>query len=198
MVELRVAKVSYNVKGTHVSTSRAWLDQRLGEGTYAKFEAEVGVPWDARVLPSGWYDVFALLKLVEHGTRRLHVSIYDAYTEIAANNATQDLTTIYRAFLRLAGPRGLLNATPTLWRNYISFGEVKKVANETGLHIAQLHGLPNSVLEWACGSWNGFIPTAVVLAGGSNPVLQIEESGPDPLATEEGFSFMRARIDYQV
>jgi hypothetical protein len=191
-----VAKASYCVKGTHLTTSRAWLDQRLGEGTYAKFEAAVGVPWDARVLPSGWYDVFAMVRLVEQGTKQLKVSIFDAYTEIASANATQDLTTIYRAFLRLAGPRGLLNATPTLWRNYVAFGEVKKVANESGLHIAEVHGIPDAVLEWSCGAWNGFVPTAVVLAGGSNPSLVIEESGPDPLASEPGLSFMRARVDY--
>lgn len=193
-----VAKGSFSVKGTHLLTSRAWVDARLGEGSFAKLEAEVRAPWDARVLPSGWYDVFALVRIITKVTKPLEMDVMKAVSEIATINAQQDLTTIYRAFLRLAGPRGLLNATPTLWRNYVAFGEVKKLTNEAGLHIAELYGVPDELLDWACGCWDGFIPTAVTLAGGTSPALTIDARGADPTATEPGFSFLRARIEYKV
>ena len=188
-----MSKVSYSVKGTHVIASRVWVDERFGEGAFDRLLSAHSVDWP-KILPSGWYDIHMLMRVMEQACSESQVTIFEAYREIAARNAREDLTTIYRAFLRLAGPRGLLNATPTLWRNYVAFGDVEKVKNEPGLHIAICRGIPIAVLDWACGSWSGFVPTAVEVAGGSNPKLDVPDLGEDP--NQPGFGYLRAEVTY--
>jgi hypothetical protein len=191
-----MAKQTYTVKGTHIITSRAWTDEQLGEGTFNRLSDKEQAPWGLKPLPSGWYDVFALMRVMEPVCARLKISVFDAFTDIATRNARDDLTTIYRAFLRLAGARGLLNATPTLWRNYVAFGTVEKLANQPGFHEAIDRGIPTPLLDWACACWNGFIPTAVVLAGGSNPELKIVDTGPDTKADEPDLSYLHVQLHY--
>jgi len=191
-----MAKQTYTVKGTHIITSRSWVDEQLGEGYFAQRSSDVRAPWGSKPLPSAWYDVHALMKVMEPICEQLNISVFDAFSDIAARNASDDLTTIYRAFLRLAGARGLLNATPTLWRNYVAFGTVEKITNQPGLHEAIGRGIPTPLLDWACACWNGFIPTAVTLAGGSNPVLKIIETGPDTTADEPDMSFLHVQLHY--
>lgn len=189
-------KASYTVKGTHIMASRTWVDARLGEGTFDKLGEEFEVTW-SKILPSGWYDIYSLMRIMEHATKKLGVTIFDACVEIARRNAEEDLKTIYRAFLRLAGAKGLLNATPTLWRNYVAFGTVEKIKNEPGLHIAIGRGIPLPLLEWAGACWHGFIPTAVEVAGGKNPQLEIVESGLDPNAAQPGDCFVKIELRYE-
>jgi hypothetical protein len=192
-----MAKQSYTVKGTHIITSRSWVDEQLGEGTFNRLSERAQAPWGLKPLPSGWYDVYALMGIMEPICGQLKISVFDAFTDIATRNAKDDLTTVYRAFLRLAGARGLLNATPTLWRNYVAFGTVEKLANQPGFHEAIGRAIPTPLLDWACACWNGFIPTAVLLAGGTNPSLTIVETGPDTTSGEAGFSYLHVQLTYE-
>lgn len=191
-------KPDFSVKGTHVNTAKAWVNERQGEGSFAKHGRSLRVDWAGRVLPSTWYSLFELVRIVEQALHEIpDESVMSAFVQIARKNALDDLTSIYRAFLRLAGPKGLLNATPALWNAYCSFGDVVKIRNEAGISVVECHGIPPLLVEWACGAWTGFIPTAAEVAGGKNAEFTILEKGPDPYASGgEDLFYLRLQCTY--
>ncbi len=175
--------------------ARKWVDERLGEGAFMKKVAEVQNDWPKVLLPGSWYNVFPLEFAVADAARQVRMSMEDACADIAARNARTDLTTVYRAFLRVAGPHMIMNATSALWRNYVAFADAKKVKNDFGMFIGECYQVPNKLLDWACGCWRGFVPTAIELAGGKNCRGRILERGPDGTSNE--FSWLRCEVTYQ-
>lgn len=188
-----MAEPKYTVKGTHVLMARKWVDQKLGEGTFTKMasaKAELPV-----FLPSSWYPVAPIAYAIQMAARELRISVEDASTEIAEQNARTDLTTVYRAFLRVAGPHMVMNATTSLWRNYVAFADAKKVENVPGRFLGECRDIPNDLLDWACGCWRGFVPTAIQLAGGKNCKHKIVQRGPQEGSKE--FSWLQLEVLYQ-
>jgi hypothetical protein len=156
---------SHTVKGSHVLQMQKWIDERLGDGTFADFMK--GAPGDwAIILPMAWYDINILHSALAEMCRRAKVSVEDAAGLIARRNAAADLTSLYRFFMRVAQPQRLLTYTPRLWRTYVSFAEATAIRNEKGHYIGQGDGLDENLVPWACGCWAGFIPCAIELAGG--------------------------------
>jgi hypothetical protein len=164
---------AYKTKGTHVLQARIWVDERLGAGMFNKLAAESGDAWPTVLLPASWYDVEPLVKLLTIVSARTRISLENITTEITARNARNDLTSVYRAFLRVAGPHLTMNATAKLWSTYVAFGEAKKIQNDPGFYLAECRGIPRHLLSWACGAWKGFVPTAIEVSGGKRCVSEI-------------------------
>jgi hypothetical protein len=185
----------YVVKGTHVIMARKWVDERLGEGSFMARVGDAPTDWPKVILPGSWYNVFPLEHAIADAARQLKMSTEDAATDIAARNARADLTTVYRAFLRVAGPHLIMNATSALWRNYVAFAEAKKVKNDYGKFIGECHKLPPRLLDWACGCWRGFVPTAIELAGGKESKGRILEKGREGDAND--MAWLRCEVTYR-
>ncbi|HZS41402.1 MAG TPA: hypothetical protein VFF06_31450 [Polyangia bacterium] len=164
------------VKGTHVLMARQWIDAQLGEGEFLKRIEERPSDWPKVLLPASWYDVDPMNHALRSAARALGRTVEDVATDISRSNARHDLTTVYRAFLRVAGPHLVMNATALLWRNYVNFGDAQKVVNERGHYVGECRGIPTRLLEWACGAWLGFVPTAIELAGGKRCSARIVET----------------------
>src|SRR5262245_865851 len=123
----------YHVKGSHIAVANRWVDERLGDGAFSGKAQAIGAPWSrAVVLPGVWYDVEPLNELLAWASTRLGKPLRECAAEIAARNAKEDLTTIYRVFLRLAAPVRLLSQTPRLWRNYVRFADSTVIRNDPG------------------------------------------------------------------
>lgn len=189
-----MTKVQYTVKGTHVTMARKWVDQKLGEGTFAQLAAEKG-ELAPTLLASSWYPVEPVVHAIDGAAKRLRVQTEDLATEIAVQNARTDLTTVYRAFLRVAGPHMVMSATTALWRNYVAFADARKIENVYGHFVGECYDIPNALLDWACGCWRGFVPTAIELAGGKECRGQIVQRGPQDGSAE--FSWLRLDVTYR-
>jgi hypothetical protein len=152
------------VKGSHLMLVNEWVDHHLGRGTFGRItENRWGV-----VLPVGWYDVEPLLDVFAEASRLTNKPIEEIASEIARHNAERDLTSIYRIFLRIAQPQRVLSYTPRLWRTYVSFADARALRNEKGHYIGEGTGFTEKQIDWACGCWYGFIPTAIRLSGGKD------------------------------
>jgi hypothetical protein len=158
----------YKVKGSHVVMANQWVDQRLGPGTFKALVEPNGEPWNGLLLPVTWYDVDPLQKALTVVAQKLGRSVEELTMEIAGENARKDLTTIYRIFMRIAAPHRVMANTPKLWSTYVKFGEARAVVNDSGHYIGECEGIPRHLLEWTCGAWRGFVPTAIELAGGKD------------------------------
>ena len=156
------------VKGSHIVQAQKWIDSRLGAGTFAELTSSAGDTWRL-ILPMSWYDVDILSAVLVQAARRSGVSVEDMTTEIARMNAEADLASIYKFFMRVAQPERVLAHTPRLWRTYVSFGEAKAIQNKRGHYIGQGDGFEPNLVDWACGCWLGFIPTAIRMSGGKDP-----------------------------
>jgi hypothetical protein len=144
------------------------VDERLGEGTFVALTKSGGPRWGL-VLPAMWYEVDILRNALEQVAAKLRMSVEEASTEIAARNAEEDLSTIYKIFLRVAKPQTVLSFTPRLWRTYVNFASASAVLNESKHYVGRGEGFSAEQMEWAAGCWRGFIPAAIRMAGGRNP-----------------------------
>jgi len=163
------------VKGSHIQQAEEWVDARLGVGTFKGLGASAGPEWGL-VLPGGWYDVGVLCGALRAVSKRVGVSVTEISTQICKRNAEADLTSLYRVFLRIAQPRRVLTHTPKLWSTYVSFGAASAIVNEPGKYEGRGTGFPEELLEWGCGCWQGFIPTAIALAGGKDIRASVKHS----------------------
>jgi hypothetical protein len=113
-------------------------------------------------------------------SRQLKVPMQAVVAEITTLNAKKDLTTVYRAFMRVAGPHLLLRAVSAMWRNYVAFAEASVVRNDQGFFVGDCHGMPFPLMDWACGGVQGFLTTAIEMAGGHNCESRVSERGIEP------------------
>jgi hypothetical protein len=158
------------VKGSHLVLVSEWVDRNLGDGAFTRM---TGDRWGV-VLPVAWYAVDALLDVYAEASRRTKKPVEEIAAEIARLNAERDLTSIYRLFLRIAQPQRVLSHTPRLWRTYVSFADARAIRNERGNYIGQGFGFTERQIDWACGCWYGFIPTAVRLSGGKDVKASVD------------------------
>ena len=156
----------YQVKGSHIVVARDWIDERLREGAFSMQAKLAGASWGEIILPGMWYPVEPLIKVLAWASPKVGRPVQEVAAEIAMGNARKDLTTIYRAFMRLASPVRLLRMTPMLWRNYVKFAEATVVQNDPGYYIGACTELPERFGDWAVGCWLGFLPVAIEMAGG--------------------------------
>jgi hypothetical protein len=169
----------YKVKGSHVVMASKWVDERLGAGTFKRLVQDQGDPWNGLLLPVTWYDVDPLQQALTVAAQMLGRSLEDLTMEITGQNARRDLTTIYRIFMRIAAPQRVMSNTPKLWSTYVNFGDARAVTNEAGHYIGECTGIPRHFLEWTCGAWRGFVPTAIELAGAKNVQGKILGTWPE-------------------
>jgi hypothetical protein len=169
----------YQIKGSYFIQAKQWIDQKLGEGTFKKLMMEAGAQRTDILLPGSWYDVLPLAQALGQASARLRIPMEDLSTDIARRTAQNDLTTLYKIFLRVAAPQRVLSSLPKLWATYVEFGEARILENEPGFFIGEGVGFPAAVLDWGCGCFRGFLPTAVEIAGGKDAVCQIIERRPE-------------------
>ncbi|HXX67996.1 MAG TPA: hypothetical protein VEK07_12470 [Polyangiaceae bacterium] len=167
------------VKGSHIVQAQKWIDDRLGPGTFTEMTKEAGDNWRL-IIPVAWYEVEVLNRALVQTSRRLGVSVAHMTAEIARLNAENDLTTLYRVFLRVAQPQRVLVHTPRLWRTYVSFGDAKAVMNEPGHYVGQGDGFDQDLVDWGCGCWLGFIPATIQVSGGKDPKGSIIKKWRNP------------------
>jgi hypothetical protein len=164
------------VKGSHLVQAQMWVDAQMGAGTFKRLTATGGSRWNVP-LHGSWYEADILVEALNEVCAKLKKPIEEVSREIARRNA-EDLTSIYKFFLKLAQPQRLLTFTPRLWSTYCNFGRAEAVVNERGHFIGEGHDLPQHLLDWAAGAWCGFIPAAIQMAGGREPSGAIVSKAP--------------------
>jgi hypothetical protein len=171
--------MEYKVKGSHVIQIAAWVDKALGAGTYKKRMGELD-PSAAVPLALAWYALDPQMKLLEGAARETNKSVMDVVREIAAANARNDLSTIYKVFLKLASPHFVLGQGKKMWSTYAAFGDVNITKNEGQLFLCESRHVPARFDQWVRGAWLGFLCSAVELAGGKNPRAKFHDAPNDP------------------
>ncbi len=172
------AQLKHLAKGTHVIQARLVVDEQLGEGTFRRLSQEAGGSFQ-ELLPMMWYDLDVLLKVLSAAAPLMNKDLETLTTEVATRNARNDLTTVYRVFLRILRPGIVLGFMPRMWETYFRFGSVKVLTNATGRFALVTHGIPERYLPWLRGGWLGFLPETIRVAGGTNVDVTVDKPEPD-------------------
>ncbi|HSO00211.1 MAG TPA: hypothetical protein VLS89_18090, partial [Candidatus Nanopelagicales bacterium] len=119
----------------------------------AKLRAEITDPalikfYDQLFLTSGWYDVFPVVPLVAAQARALGVSFDTAAAEAARARVTEDLSTIYRAFIRAASPEQLAPRLVRGFSRYLDFGAAEVKTAAPGSIEIVTRDMPVFLLPW--------------------------------------------------
>jgi hypothetical protein len=112
-------------KGIGFRNVQSFAAMRFGDAAYEKVLARLGDE-DRRalgaIIPMGWYDVWLYARLI-HALNDLYgrgdLSLLD---ELGQYEASQDLTTVHRLFMRVANPGLILDKTMMLWRRFHDTG----------------------------------------------------------------------------
>jgi hypothetical protein len=156
----------FRCKGTHVIQIRNWIDRKVGPGAFDRLLLERTGRVPEPVLVGGWYDTFQMIGTIEAAAALTDMKLEDVVTEIATQNARNDLKTVYRVFLRILAPVRVLSMLPRIWRQYFSFGEVVVLANEPGTIVLETRQIPTPLTPWVVGGWRGFLPETIRASGG--------------------------------
>jgi hypothetical protein len=171
----------------------AFIDAELGAGAFKRLWRELHGEPCAALLPNGQYQADPYVAVLEKAGKEMKQSCEEMTVEIARRNAREDLTSIYRVFLRIAAPQRVLEHIPRLWRMYFDFGTVTVTINDRGRFVGECHGIPAHLLDWASGGWRGFVPTAIELAGGKRVTGAVTRRGPGA-----DLCFLRFEASYAV
>ncbi len=172
------ASLRYLAKGTHVVQAAELIDERLGEGTFNTLVRAAGGQW-GHVLPSLWYDLDVLLKVLSDAAPLMGKDVETLTREIATRNARHDLTSVYRVFLRILRPTIVLGFVPRIWETYFRFGSIRVVVNGRGRFELVCHGIPERYLAWHRGGCLGFLRETILIAGGAEVSVTTEKPEPD-------------------
>ena len=170
------------IKGFAIIKAQGSIDERLGSGWFTRTAQEFDLDWPARLLPGDWYPLetynYALRAAYAHFDG--YDSIQDLVIEFAAAAATEDLNGLLRAFLWVATPRMFLRTAPRIWFTYANFTKIDEPNNEDGRFSVRVTEIPASLVDWTVACWRGFLPAALELAGGNEPVVSKYEARQTP------------------
>lgn len=179
-----VANQEFSIKGTATITTRDWLDERLGSGWFTKTVREQEPAWPERLLPGDWYGLRPQMHALRKAVPQVdgHDSVESMLEAVAGLTAEKDLTGIHRAFLWVANPRMFLIAVPRIWATYSQFGKVEVLENQPSQFTAHVQAIPTDLMDWVAGSFCGFLPPALRLAGAKDPVAKVRDRRRSPSA----------------
>lgn len=165
------------VKGMAIINARDWLDERLGAGWFTGQARTKDLEWPERVLPGDWYSVRTELHVFKRAHEQLDGfdSLEQLMATISKEVALNDLTGILRAFLWVASPRMFLRTAPMIWSTYANFTTIGDMNNDAGHFNVKVSDIPADIVTWVAAAWHGFLPPALELAGGQDPVSSIED-----------------------
>lgn len=112
-------------KGVGFVNVRAFVYERFGESGWQKVVGAMQ-PEDRTLLeglvPVGWYELAAYARLIRAVDRQLGGDDLRLVEKLGRYEATRDLTTIHRLFMRAANPGLILAKTTELWRRFHDSG----------------------------------------------------------------------------
>lgn len=179
------------VKGMAMINFRSWLDGRLGDGWFTRTAKQHDPNWSERLLPGEWYAVSTSYYVYERAYEQLdgYDSLESIMAVVAGEVALNDLNGILRAFLWVASPKMFLRTAPRIWDTYANFAIPTIVANDNGRFEAKVSEIPAEFISWVAAAWKGFLPPALELAGGKNPLATIRDRKQTPGATTWEFIY---------
>lgn len=155
-------------------------------GTVGRFLATTFVP-------GSWYDALPLATLTEAGSRVRGATHAKVVREAAAFVARRDLGGVYRALLVAAKPEAVASRLPGLAMRYFEFGSADGTLVGPQTMVARRGGVPEVFARWLVWATEGFVPTALSMAG----ALDVRVTASEP-RRESNPGQMTVQIEFRI
>lgn len=140
-----------------------------------------------------WYDAMPLLQLTEAAARVRGATHARVVREAAAFVARRDLQGVYKSMLAIAKPEAVAARLPALSLRYFEFGSAEGSLIGPQTMIVRRTGVPDGLSRWLVWVVEGFVPTALSLAG----ALDVRITANDP-KREAGLAGDTVQIEFRV
>ncbi len=154
-------------KGVGFINVRAFASARFGEASWQRVLRALTSDEQLdllEIIPMGWYDLALYARLIRVLDREFGKGDLSLLEQLGRYEATKDLTTLHRLFMRVANPGLILAKTTQLWRRFHDTGSwdvVREDKSATGtLHqwgvvdaalCAELTGYIRGIIEVGAG-----------------------------------------------
>ncbi len=165
----------YRVKGLAYLGLRDSFDKRVPggmRGVVARIgRTEVEAFFEQHFLPSSTYDILPLIEASQTAARICGVPWREFVRVGSRLQAERDLNGVYRAFLRLATPKLVVDRIPRILMQYMTFGAVEGQMTAPRRFEGVSRGLPRPVAPWMLAIAEGFVPILLETAGAKDAAL---------------------------
>lgn len=135
-----------------------------------------------RFAPGTWYDALPLAPLTEAAARVHGKTQPRVVRDAAAFIARRDLLGVYKAMLSEAKPEAIAIRLPALSLRYFEFGAADGGLIGPQTLVARRSGVPEDLARWMVWAVEGYVPTALAMAGAIDVRVSANEpkrdSGP--------------------
>ena len=168
-----------HAKGTLLLNLKAYVERQhgvVGWRSVVDFVSESDrAVLDGMLLTGGWYPVGVWNRVVDAYLCRA-AQPGQEMIEIARFTADRDLSTLFKALLRMGSPAFVLSRTDSLWRRYFDAGEFRPKQTSPREFLLTLEAPAD--LELAAGPWVchqgvcGWLAQALERTGAKRPEVQ--------------------------
>ncbi|MEQ9402277.1 MAG: hypothetical protein RIM99_01720 [Cyclobacteriaceae bacterium] len=146
----------YVAKGTGVRNMRMFVDQQTQIGVFDEKMKAIEPNYSKAILHSVWYNAYDIKVLTEQVSDELGWTLRKFCLEFNEFSLKQDLSGLYKFFLKVGEPARVLSSAPRLVKTYTNSLTYEISANEKGVHKGIVRA-PEVFAEWNLNMFEGFI-----------------------------------------
>jgi hypothetical protein len=159
----------FRIKGVLYQATIAFFETRVKGGVEALYR-EIDDPRilafiQQKFLPSTYYDALPVLPLIRAEARTMGLPVPVYLRQRAEYQAEQDLNGVYKLFLRMTSPEGVLERIPRFATQFLNFGRCEIGGSGVGLRYVMARAMPAMLADWYGSGFTVYFATALRHAG---------------------------------
>jgi hypothetical protein len=173
----------FHVKGVIYQGTQLFFTERVRDGLTALYhelrDDDLAAFMMQKFLPSGWYDVMPIARLVPCEARAMRLGVPQYLRLRTRWQAERDIGTIYRFLLKLVSHEQVALRVPRIIGQLFDFGTVEPIIVGPGHVELTMRGWPAALTEWCTTAFHVYVETAMILSGVEEPVIEIHPFTPE-------------------
>lgn len=174
----------FHVKGVIYQGTQLFFNERVRGGMTSLFhetrDDDLAAFMQQRFLPSAWYDVMPIARLVPCEARAMRLSVPQYLKLRTRYQAEKDIGSIYRFLLKLVSHEQVALRLPRFMGQLFDFGTPETRKIEPGHVELAMRGWPAALSEWCTTAFPVYVDTALRLSGTKEPRIVIHPFEDEP------------------
>jgi F0F1-type ATP synthase membrane subunit c/vacuolar-type H+-ATPase subunit K len=177
--------------------ARSYYEHILPGGAAAVAQAldtETRAFFEQIFLGTAMYEILPILPISEAAARLMDLPHLEFVRRNSVWLAEHDLRGVYALFIRALPPETVALRLPKLALKYFDFGHTETRMESDRLCVGEMQGIPVVLAAWMQACIQGYVPTALSIAGAKNPRVRMLETTGRASERPEGTTTLRIEI----
>lgn len=176
------------IKGTAVLATMKFVRERFGEADHKRvlgaLPPEHAATLDGAIINSAQLPLDSLIAYIGKADELLSRKDFDVCAEAGRYSAYEALATVFKLFMKISSPLGMVRRAAGMWRHFNSSGDLEVARAEPGRIVLHLKGFarPGGVY---CRRLVGYFQRVVEVTGGKEVVVRHQHCVADGAAVCE-------------